>query len=111
MDASTHFRFELSIQLNRTGLYSLNGKTICQNFTMPREQLNKVFKNQYIFGTQYKRDLKQLDYLKQGFKEKVSEKIHSKIMDDSDRLDLIIERGNRFDEWLTKTEITIKELV
>ena len=110
MDNSTHFQFELSIKLNRTGIHSLNGKIITQNFTVQRELLNKVFKNQYIFGTPYKRDLKQLDYLVQGFKEKVSEKISEEIMKDMGRIDLIVTRQNRFDEWLANTEVAIKEI-
>ena len=110
MDNSTHFQFELSIKLNRTGIHSLNGQIITQNFTVQRELLNKVFKNQYIFGTPYKRDLKQLDYLVQGFKEKVSEKISAEIMKDMCRIDLIVTRQNRFDEWLANTEVAIKEI-
>ena len=110
MDKSTHFQFELSIKLSRTGFTSLNGKIITQNFKVQRDQLNKVFKNQYIFGTPYKRDLKQLDYLVQGFKEKVSEKINEEIMKDMGRIDLIVTRQNRFDEWLANTEIIVKEI-
>lgn len=110
MDNSTHFNFELSIELNRTGIYELNGKTICQNFAVQRDQLNKVFKDQYVFGTKFKRDLKQLDYLIQGFKEKVSENITNEIMKDISRIDLIIERQNRFDEWLINAEVIIKEI-
>jgi hypothetical protein len=109
MDKSTHFQFELSIELKRTGIYSLNDKTICQNFTIQKELLNKVFKDQYIFGTPFKRDLKHIDYLIQGFKEKVSEKISGEIMKDMGRIDLIVTRQNRFDEWLTGAEVVIKE--
>ena len=90
MDKSTHIKIELSIKLNRTGLYYLNGKTITQNF-------NKVY-------------LKQLNDLIQGFKEKVFEKISDEIMKDMGRIDLIVTRQNRFDEWLANTEVAIKEI-
>lgn len=110
MDNSTHFNFELSIKLNRTGICELNGKTICQNFKVQREQLNKVFKNQYIFGTPFKRDLKQLDYLIEVFKEKVSENITDEIMKNMSRIDLIVKRQNRFDDWLVNAEVIIKEI-
>ena len=111
MNESTNFEFELSVKLNRTGIFLLNGKTITQKFRVPREQLNKVFKNQYIFGTKYKRDLKQLDYLVQGFKEKVSDKINIEIMNDSRRFEIVLTRQNRFEEWLKNIEINIKEIL
>ena len=110
MDKTTHFEFELSIELNRTGSRRLNGKTICQNFTIQRNLLNKVFKNQYIFGTPFKRDLKHIDYLIQGFKEKVSENISDVIMKDMGRIDLIVTRQNRFDQWLSNADVKIKDL-
>ena len=90
MDKSTHIKIELSIKLNRTGLYYLNGKTITQNF-------NKVY-------------LKQLNNLIQGFKEKVFEKISDEIMKDMGRIDLIVSRQSRFEKWLEKAKITTKEI-
>tara|TARA_R110000803_G_C11744271_1_gene291506 strand:+ start:269 stop:547 length:279 start_codon:yes stop_codon:yes gene_type:complete len=90
MDKSTHIKIELSIKLNRTGLYYLNGKTITQNF-------NKVY-------------LKQLNNLIQGFKEKVFEKISDEIMKDMGRIDLIVSRQSRFEKWLEKAKVTTKEI-
>jgi len=105
-----YLTYELSLVLNRTGDLSLNNKKISREYKIPKTELNKVFLNQYIFGTNKKRDLNHLDYLVQEFKYKVAEIFENIHL--SENIDHItfVNRSIRFEDWLTQAEVQIKEI-
>lgn len=104
------FKYEYSIVLKRTGIIELDDKTFYKNFRVPKEQINKVFKDQYIFGTTKKTDLLHLDYLEQVFKNQIIDKIENEYVLQDFEPSVFIDKQIVFEDWLKGAKITIKEI-
>jgi hypothetical protein len=109
-DPTIFFVYELSIELNKTSVKDLNNKIISKEFTIEKNKINKIFENQFVFGSSKKMDLSYIDYLIQGFKEKISEFVENEILKKDKYIDLIISDINIFEKWLIDSEIKVKEL-
>jgi len=104
------FKYEFSVVLKRTGIIELDNKTFYKNFRIPKEQINKVFKDQYIFGTTEKTELVYLEYLEQVFKNQVIDKIENEFVKKDFSPEVFIEKQIVFEDWLKEVKINIKEL-
>ena len=104
------FKYEFSIVLKRTGIIELDNKTFYKNFRVPKEQINKVFKDQYIFGTTKKTNLLHLDYLEQVFKHQIIDKIENEYVLKDFAPSVFIDKQIVFEDWLKGAKITIKEI-
>lgn len=106
---SNAFNYVFTLELEKTGSRRLNGKLITKTFSIPREQINKIFPDQYLFGHSQKTNLNYLDYLVEGYKERISDLVHNELLKKPKRSDLIY-LHNKFEKWLSSAEIEVKEI-
>ena len=106
---SNTFNYVFTLELEKTGSRRLNGKVLTKTFSIPRKQINKIFMDQYYFGHSQKTNLNYLDYLVEGYKERISDLVHNELLKKPKRSDLIY-LHNKFEKWLANTEIKVKDL-
>ena len=106
---SNSFNYLFTLELEKTGSRRLNGKVIQKTFSIPKEQINKIFLDQYYFGHSQKTNLNYLDYLVEGYKERISDLVHIELLKRPKRSDLIY-LHNKFEKWLATAEIEVKEI-